>query len=84
MNFILMKFILSGFFVLIVAAQPLGSQERSFHLGLQQAKHFQWRHNDGGNKPPGDLRVLLSWFVIANFVASTFREKSLIANEKEI
>ena len=26
----------------------------------------------------------LSWFVIANFVASTFREKSLIANEKEV
>jgi len=69
--------------VLIVAAHPLGGQERSFHLGLQQAKHFQWRHNDGGNKPPGDLQVL-SWSVIPNFVTSAFREKSLIATEKEV
>ena len=70
--------------MLIVAAHPLGGQERSFHLGLQQAKHFQWRHNDSGNKPPGDLQVLLFWFVIPNFVTSTFREKLLIATEKEV
>ena len=70
--------------MLIVAAHPLGGQERSFHLGLQQAKHFQWRCNDGENKPPGDLRVLLFCFVIPNFVTSTFREKLLIATEKEV
>ena len=79
-----MKFILSGFFCVNCRCSSPWGPRKIFPFRIAAGKHFQWRHNDSGNKPPGDLQVLLFWFVIPNFVTSTFREKLLIATEKEV